>query len=175
MVAVASSFLEGMREFEAEGRGRLDDDTMIGAEIRQWQDRWGTPDGFAEYVAALQAQSLPQTQRPAGWVPCTTWWWVQGPTCFGRIALRHHLTTQLRESGGHIGYDVRPTARRQGQATAMLRAVLPHARTMGIDNVLVTCDANNVASRRVIETNGGVIEDERNGKLRFWIAATPST
>ncbi len=104
-----------------------------------------------------------------GHVPCTTWWWVDGPDYLGRIALRHRLTGGLRETGGHIGYDVRPSARRRGHATAMLRAVLPHARSLGIEQVLVTCDTDNIGSRRVIESNGGVLEDERHGKLRFWV------
>jgi predicted acetyltransferase len=168
-VVVAGSFVIAMQEFQAEGRGGPDDDSTTGAEIREWQWRWATPDGFAEYVAALRAQSEQETPRPAGRVPSTTWWWVDGPDYLGRIALRHQLTDQLRETGGHIGYDVRPTARRQGHATAMLRAVLPHVNGMGIDPVLITCDVDNIASRRVIEANGGVLEDERSGKLRFWV------
>jgi predicted acetyltransferase len=168
-VAVARSFLAAMREFAAEGRGGPDDDTMIGAEIRQWQRRWDTQEHFTSYVMALRAQAEEETPRPAGWVPSTTWWWVDGPAYLGRIALRHRLTPRLREAGGHIGYDVRPTARRQGHATAMLRAVLPRAHDMGIDPVLITCDAGNLASRKVIQANGGVLDDERHGKLRFWV------
>ena len=53
----------------------------------------------------------------------------------------------------------------------MLRAVLPLAHGMGINPVLVTCDVDNLASRRVIQANGGVLEDERCGKLRFWVSA----
>ena len=58
--------------------------------------------------------------------------------------------------GGHIGYEVRPSERSRGHATAMLRAVLPHAAARGIDPALVTCDVSNAASRTVIEVNGGV-------------------
>ena len=168
-MAVATSFVAAMREFAAEGRGGPDDDTMIGADIRQWQRRWDTPEGFAAYVAALCAQSDERAPRPAGWVPSTTWWWVDGPAYLGRIALRHRLTSRLRERGGHIGYDVRPTARRQGHATAMLRAVLPRAHDLGIDPALVTCDTGNLASRKVILASGGMLEDELHGVLRFWV------
>ncbi|MDQ8700971.1 hypothetical protein RCO28_00500 [Streptomyces sp. LHD-70] len=52
----------------------------------------------------------------------------------------------------------------------MLRAVLPHAFDLGIDPVLVTCDTVNTGSRKVIEAVGGVLEGERGGKLRFWVA-----
>ena len=109
------------------------------------------------YTADLNAQALPETRRPPGHVPCTTWWWVEGDTYLGRIALRHQLNANLLEVGGHIGYDVRPTARRRGHATAMLGAVLPIAHSMGIDPVLVTCDNDNEPSRRTIEHYGGVL------------------
>ncbi|MFG2022537.1 GNAT family N-acetyltransferase [Streptomyces sp. NPDC048825] len=59
--------------------------------------------------------------------------------------------------------------REEEHATAMLREVLPYARAVGLDRVLVTCDTTNVGSRKVIEANGGEFEDERGGKLRFWI------
>jgi predicted acetyltransferase len=51
----------------------------------------------------------------------------------------------------------------------MLRAALPVARALGIDRALITCDADNVGSRKVIEHNGGVRIDERNGRLRYWV------
>lgn len=54
-------------------------------------------------------------------------------------------------------------------ATEMLRQALGVARELGIDPTLVTCDVDNVGSRAVIERNGGVLEDERAGKLRFWV------
>jgi predicted acetyltransferase len=102
-------------------------------------------------------------------VPSTTLWWDEGEAYLGRIAIRHRLTPHLREVGGHIGYDVRPSARRHGHATAMLRGTLPVARLLGIESALVTCDVDNVASRKVIEGNGGILEDQRGDKLRFWV------
>jgi predicted acetyltransferase len=87
----------------------------------------------------------------------------------GRIALRHRLTEHLLREGGHIGYDVRPPARRRGHATAMLRAALPEAAARGIPSALITCEADNLASAKVILANGGVLENELDGKLRFWV------
>jgi predicted acetyltransferase len=172
---VHTSFLKAMAEFQAEGRGREDDNSMIGSEMRTYGDRWLNPDGFATYTADLRAQTFEDAPRPEGHVPCTTVWWVDGDEYLGRLAIRHRLTDWLLNYGGHIGYDVRPTARRQGHATAMLRAALPVARELGIDDALVTCDFDNVASRKVIDANGGRFEDERGGKLRFWIMTTPAT
>jgi predicted acetyltransferase len=169
-VRVRSSFLAAMAEFHGEGRGSADDDTMIGYELRELGRTWTTtPEGFSRYVEWLTAQAQEDSPRPEGYVPSTTLWWVEGEEFLGRIAVRHRLTTHLLELGGHIGYDVRPSARRRGHATAMLRAVLPVARGLGIESALVTCDADNVASRKVIEHNGGVLEDQRGEKLRFWV------
>jgi predicted acetyltransferase len=51
----------------------------------------------------------------------------------------------------------------------MLAAALPVASRLGVDPALLTCDATNVASRKVIEAAGGVLEDQRGEKLRFWL------
>lgn len=168
-VRVHDLFLDAMTEFQAEGRGGAADDTMVGSEMRKFNNSWSTPEGFAAFVAALRAQAAGE-HLPDGYVACTTLWWADGRNYLGRIAIRHQLTPNLREVGGHIGYDVRPTARRRGHATAMLRAALPVARRIGIDTALITCDTSNVASRKVIESYGGELEDEHAGKLRFWVS-----
>jgi predicted acetyltransferase len=158
-----------MVEFQAEGRGSADDPTMVGREIRRHAPAWDTPEGFAAYVRDLRAEALEETPRPAHFVASTTLWWIDGRAYLGRLAIRHRLTPSLLEFGGHIGYDVRPTARRRGHATAMLRAALPVAAALGIEAALVTCDADNIGSRKAIEANGGVLEDQRGDKLRFWV------
>ena len=159
------SFLAAMAEFAAEGR--TGDDSMVGGDLAEWTGRWETPDGFAEYVATLDADA--ERVRRQDWVLCTNLWWVQDGEYVGRIAVRHELNDWLAELGGHIGYDVRRSRRGQGHATAMLGATLPVAAGLGIDRALLTCEEDNVASRLVIERNGGVLEDVRQGKLRYWI------
>jgi predicted acetyltransferase len=165
---VLDSFLRAMAEFRAEGRGTEDDHTMIGGDLRRYADTWHTPDGFASYLADLREDA--DHPRHAGWVTCTTWWWTDGAEFLGRIAVRHQLTDQLRIAGGHIGYDVRPTARRQGHATSMLRAALRRAPSLGVSpSALITCDTTNIGSRKAIETNGGVLADETDGIRRYWV------
>jgi predicted acetyltransferase len=166
---VHRSFLAAIAEFRAEGRGGPYDAPMIGSEHRRYADVWHTPSGFASYVQTLRADALEESPRPVGYVPCTTWWYIDGSDYLGRIAVRHRLTESLLEVGGHIGYDVRPSARRCGHATAMLRAVLPHALELGVDPALVTCDVTNTGSRKVIEAARGDLEDERGGRLRYWV------
>lgn len=158
-----------MDEFRAEGRGSDGAQSVIDRYLRERRQAWLDDRAFAEFVAELDAQRLEETPRPSGWVPSTELWWVRGDEFLGRIVIRHRLTPILLDVGGHIGYDVRPSARRRGHATAMLRRALPMARELGIDPALITCDVGNIGSRAVIERNRGVLEDERHGKLRFWV------
>ncbi|WP_179756487.1 GNAT family N-acetyltransferase [Kineococcus aurantiacus] len=126
-------------------------------------------EGFERWIAALLADTRDGAARPDGFVPSTNLWWVQGREYLGRVQVRHRLTPHLRELGGHIGYWVAPAVRRRGHATAMLAAALPVAQQLGIECALVTCDVDNVGSRRAIERNGGLFADRRGSKLRFWV------
>lgn len=168
---LAASFAEAVDEFIDEGRGSADDRGLTGRMIRDYV----LPAGRAEWLAAYLADERRwQTRPPAGFVPMTMLWWVEGETYLGRLSIRHRLNDDLRDVGGHIGYDVRPTARRKGHATAMLAAALPRAARIGIDKALITCDFDNVGSRKVIERNGGVFEDRRGAKLRYWVPTMPA-
>ena len=161
------SFALALREFMAEGRGREGDHSAIGRYLREGAYELDD-EGFGRFVDGVRAERLEETPRPEGYVPDTELWWAEGDEFLGRIGIRHRLTPTLLEMGGHIGYDVRPSARRRGHATEMLRQALTVAHELGIDPALITCDVDNVGSRIVIERNGGVLEDERRGKLRFW-------
>jgi predicted acetyltransferase len=166
---VRASFAAAMDEFRAEGRGADDDRSIIGRYLRERRDAWLTDDAFEAFTVSIRGQRLEETPRPEGFVPDTELWLLDGDEFLGRIGIRHRLTPFLLEVGGHIGYDVRPSARRRGHATAMLRDALVVARDLGIERALLTCDVDNAGSRAVIERAGGILEDERTGKLRFWV------
>ena len=151
-----ASFLAALAEFRAEGR-YLDLDPV----------RLAEPEAFAAWVDAVRRQALRDEPRPDGWRPTTMLWWVVQGEYVGRVALRHVLTPQTAGVGGHVGYDVRPSARRRGHATAMLRAALPYARSLGLPEILVTCDRDNEPSRRVIAAAGGEPLDPYHDELRF--------
>ena len=111
-----------------------------------------------------------------GHVQATTFWALDGAgDVVGMLRLRHRLNDALLNSGGHIGYFVRPAARGNGVASEMLRLALDEARSRGIDRLLLTAYTSNFASVRVIEKNGGVLENvvpqpETDGPLgRYWI------
>ncbi|MFG2207573.1 GNAT family N-acetyltransferase [Streptomyces sp. NPDC048638] len=172
-LAVHASFLAAMDEFRADGTADVPY-SGLARELRTWGTRWRSAEGFAAYVDVVAG--VASEERPDGVVPKSTRWWADGDTYLGRITFRHRLTPSLLDRSGHIGYAVRPGARRRGHAAAMLRAALPFAHhELGIDPVLITCDDTNTASRRVIESCGGVFEDQRGERRRYWIRADAPT
>ncbi|HBL84427.1 MAG: hypothetical protein A2Y17_04630 [Clostridiales bacterium GWF2_38_85] len=115
-----------------------------------------------------------QTAAPNGWVNCSTYFAAIGDKIIGTIQIRHSLNEFLIDYGGHIGYGVRPSERRKGYASQMLKLALEKCCKLNIDKVLITCDKDNIASAKTIMKNGGIIENElteQNGNLvqRYWI------
>ncbi|XVU21970.1 GNAT family N-acetyltransferase [Actinoplanes sp. CA-054009] len=159
------SWLESRDEF---GRGTHQD----GAGLRP-TDEVDTAPGFATWIERLHTEEDESVPAAPGWVHCSYRWIVDGERYLGAIALRHTLNDQLLNYGGHIGYSVRPSARRQGLAAWALSQMLDESRKRGLDRVLITCDPANEPSARTIESNGGVLEDLRttDGKTvkRYWI------
>jgi len=113
---------------------------------------------------------------PEGYVPDSIFWLVDNGEFIGDVRIRHRLNDHLLHVGGHIGYYIRESKRGQGYGSKILAMALPKAKELGIQRVLVTCDLTNVASRRIIEKNGGILEDKRPNpeggpdKFRFWIS-----
>ena len=87
----------------------------------------------------------------------------------GFLNLRLRLNEGLLNYAGHIGYSIRPSERGKGYAKEALRQGLQVAKEKNIKRALVTCSTENPASRAVILTNGGALEDVRGGKERYWI------
>jgi predicted acetyltransferase len=161
-VSYHSSWLEAAAEFDGARRD--------GGGAEDWPLKdLGDAATFRRFVDALTKAALPETPRKPEHVPCTYLWIVEGGTFLGSLAIRHELTDYLLNEGGHIGYSVRPSARRRGHAAAALAAALPIARELGITRALLTCDETNAGSRATIERNGGAYEDTRNGKRRYWV------
>jgi predicted acetyltransferase len=169
-VALAASWAETVGEFHAAGEQHIH-----GAGLWELDTLDVTEEGCRTVVAHLLAQADPATPMPEGKVHCSYFWITDGPDrdVVGFLALRHSLNEWLLNEGGHIGYGVRPSRRRQGHASRALALALDEAAALGIERALVTCDDDNLGSRGTIERCGGVYEDTRNGKLRYWIDTTP--
>ncbi len=160
-MAYAVSFEEAIAEFKS--------DYIHGFNI-------GTP--FTDIASAIgkMQQYAQGIDLPDGWVPCSTYWFVENNECIGIVNIRHQLSPYLEQRGGHIGYSIRPSKQKQGYGTELLRLSLLKTKELGIDRVLLTCDKENIGSRRVIEKNAGKLQDiiEIDGEsvMRFWIENT---
>lgn len=108
---------------------------------------------WADYLQRLEDRRRGHG-LPEGWVPGTFRVAVVADEIVGRISLRHVLDERLAQLGGHVGYAVVPSARRQGFATEMLRQGLVIARSEGVDRVLVTCDEDNEGSATPCKLTG---------------------
>ncbi len=132
-------------------------------------------ESFVEQCRSHAAgRSLPDKR-----VPETEYWLFRDGKMVASCRLRHHLNETLKQHGGHIGYDVRPSERGKRYAGRMLAMVLEEARQMGLHRVMLTCDKDNVASARTIVKNGGRLDREywwdEDGKQilaqNYWIEA----
>ncbi len=129
--------------------------------------------GHAQTVKKLALWS--KGQDLDGWVRNTTWFLVSNGRIIGNYNFRHELTESLRRCGGHCGYSVRPSERRKGCGSMLLAHAKDFGRTLGLRRILVTCSVDNHGSSRVIQRNGGILEDtvrdvESGGELsRYWI------
>lgn len=130
---------------------------------------------FEEYLELLEDNEN-GLRLPEGYVPSSSLYGFVGDDLVGRVSIRHTLNDFLFKVGGHIGYGVLPPFRQKGYAKAMLGQSLDYAKKIGIEKALLTCNTDNTASIKTIESCGGVFENsiESNGikKLRYWITVT---
>jgi predicted acetyltransferase len=162
-LAYKESFIAGTRESQAEG-----------LELYIDLDKISANRNFEVFLQRLRDASDP-AKIPPERVPMTDYWLIDGDEYVGRLSLRHTLNDALLLWGGHIGYQIRPSKRRRGYGKEILRLGLLKAKERGLHHVLVTCDEDNIGSRKIIESNGGQIEniievdDSPVLKLRYWI------
>lgn len=158
------TYLDALREFHAELHN-LD------------QDQVALTQNFEGFVRHLQRQST--EERRDGLVPESFFWLIDDGVYIGRLSLRHYLNDRLLQFGGHIGYEIRPGRRRMGYGKLILQLGLAQARLIGITRALLTCDDDNFGSAKIIEGNGGVLENivllnfRPVPVRRYWIDVTP--
>jgi predicted acetyltransferase len=158
--AYKDTLLDAAREFRAVGEWDVDVEYLAAH--------------FEDLILHLAAAKDP-ANAPPGELPYEDFWLVEANDYIGKLTLRTTINAKYLHVGGHIGYDIRPSKRRHGYGTAILQLGLDKARGRGLHRVLLTCDETNVASRKIIERNGGqfenavAVEGSAVKKLRYWI------
>ena len=131
---------------------------------------------FADYFENIMNEHMGINLQP-NYVAQTVYWLVDNSRYLGTFALRHSLTPSLEQIGGHIAYQIRPDAQRKGYAGKGLMLCLEKAKSINISKVLVTCNAENIASygvmHKVMSEKGGyedtVFKKDNLIERRVWI------
>ncbi len=119
-----------------------------------------------------------QSKLPSYYVPSYDYFIVDEDKFIGVVHIRIRLTPSLLQFGGHIGYGTNPKYWNKGYGTEALKLALAKAKELGMDeDILVTCDDDNIGSYKIIEKNGGILEnkventcdDEKFLTRRYWI------
>lgn len=131
------------------------------------------PEDFEFYLNNLEIKNPKE-----GYVPDSTFFLYDDVRnrLLGACNIRHYLNKGLLLTGGHIGDGIRPSERRKGYGTKIISLALDECKKLNIDKVLITCDEDNIGSKKAIINNGGILENKAidNNKvvLRFWIDNT---
>jgi predicted acetyltransferase len=155
------TFIEGLKEYQSEG-----DFSTVDAEERR--------ENFLKYIERLSSE-FKEGYGEKEKIHLEHLWFVDGKKYIGTVLLRHQLNEDLLQIGGNITYEIRPTERRKGYGYKMLELTLIEANKRGMNKVLITCDEDNIASKKIIEANRGIQdtaffkEGMRVKKLRYWI------
>jgi predicted acetyltransferase len=129
-------------------------------------------ENFDEYLNTLCNLSK-GIDVPKGWVATSTFWLIDDNEVVGVVRIRH----QEVSTAGHIGYDISPSFRNKGYGSQILKLALKNALKLGILEAVVTCEVNNIASKKIIEKNNGkflgtIFDEEENENLyKFKIPA----
>ena len=154
----------------------MSDKTGIEDMVREFEEAHSAMDGFFahteqfNYEQWLDYNETAKTQPLEGFVPAVHYVSFDDEGMpLGFLNIRLELNDHLFNVGGNIGYSIRPQMRRRGLAKEQLRQGLERAREHGLRRVLITCHSDNEGSRRTILSQGGVLDDVRNGVERYWI------
>ncbi len=161
-VRYKESYLSGLRELQQEGRRP----EFNAEEIEK---------DFEKHLDVFRDEAAGKNLKE-GRVQSAMYWLVDYGTYLGSVRIAPALNEKLATVGGNIGYEIRPTERKKGYGTLILKLALQKAEEMGLQKVLLTCDVTNEGSRKIIEGNGGVFESTvpnpeipNIDRARFWV------
>jgi predicted acetyltransferase len=176
-VSLAEPTPEGLDAYERALAAGWSPDSERDASLERLKALRRDREGFFREITGREPTPALDDGRVVPRLPMRAFWIWDGAFA-GTINLRFQPGTEDLPDhvSGHVGYTVVPWRRGRGYATRALALLLPVARAHGLPRVLLTCDPENAASRRVIEANGGVLAGvgphpwaPGRVKLHFWV------
>ncbi|MCB9989423.1 MAG: GNAT family N-acetyltransferase [Rhodospirillales bacterium] len=162
------SYLKALAEYHEQGRVLYLDATVLKGD-------------FQAFVDNLNAERGIPHRKYQDWVepvPETILWLVKDGEYLGTVFIRHRLNWHLEKWGGHINFVIRPSMRGKGFGKKLLLKAIPFANYLGIEKALLTVDPYDKAAIRVVESCGGVYEDDLPetdqfpARKRYWLDCT---
>ena len=147
---------------------KASDETMLRAYIQEHYDNGETgisaslglaAADYSEWVKKIQNNALIGDDE---WGRSLLYLCFDEMRLIGLLSIRYELPKILSEKYGDIGYGVRPSERKKGCATAMLQYALSVCKEKGMDQVVLGCYKDNLASAAVIKKNGGFLFEEND-------------
>ncbi len=165
------------KKYYKEYKEMMDEWNMEGSRIAPWplHLKYHKEEFFKEMIERVE--EVDRGENLDGYASATTYWLYndEDSKIIGASNLRHYLTEEGLKYWGHIGYGIRPSERKKGYATKLLKLTLEEAKKRDISKVLLGAYTGNIGSWKVMEKCGGVFEkiaiEEETGLpvKRYWI------
>ena len=157
-------------EYRPQLNDMMDEWTSAEEKITPWAIGKCDYRDFPAYLASLEIRESDGKHVPDSTFFCLD---TDRSIFVGAVNIRHFLNERLLHSGGHIGDGIRPSERGKGYGTKMVALALEECGRLGIRDVLMCCNRDNIVSARTIIKNGGILENEvTDGDSiiqRYWI------
>lgn len=148
----------------------MDEWTNANEKIIPWSIRKCDYHNIEKYIESLEVKEPNEKYVPDSTFFCLD---TERNIFVGAVNIRHYLNDKLIVADGHIGDGIRPSERNKGYGTKMISLALEECDKLGIKEILMCCDKENISSAKTIIKNGGVLENEveDNGTIvqRYWI------
>lgn len=140
------SYMAALEEFQREGLNLIYDKSELCKDF----------DKFINELINLEKK--PDIVK--GHVKESIYWLIDGEKFIGRISIRHTLNAYLSKYDGNIGFEIRPSERKNGYGNIILSLGLKEAKNIGLKEVFIMCNNLNLASKKIIEKNNGILVDK---------------
>ena len=146
-----------IKEYEAEALAFKQEFIDNGEQTINGSELLDQMDSYDDWLKAVSDNTSPETVNPSWVVTDTYFAFDENNRLVGVIDFRHELNDFLKDFG-NSGYSVRPSDRRKGYATEMLRLIIGRATEIGLKQLQLSVERTNEPSVKTILKNGGKYE-----------------